>query len=129
MTPNYTARKSVVPSLSPLCIIFFWLIVPLIIQIFRIVAAKKSVIEFYDDKIVTKGGVFNTYENQSVFMGVYSVSLRQSFFGHIFNYGDIIVDCPGRWDIASFGIKDPQGLKKYLESKITARRVNKIVTN
>ena len=128
MKPNYVARKSVVPVLSPLCIIFFWLIVPLIIQIYRIIEAKKSIIEFYDDKIVVKGGVFNTFENQFVFMGVYSVSINQTLFGNIFNYGNIAVDCPGKWDVSTMGIVDPRGLKTYLETKITARGVQKIVT-
>ena len=129
MAPNYVAKKSAVPVLSPLCIIFFWLVVPLIIQIYRIVEAKKSVIEFYDDKMIVKGGVFNTYERQSVFMGVYSVSISQSFFGHIFGYGDIAVDCPGKWDVSTYGIKDPQALKHYLETKITARGINQVIMN
>ena len=129
MTPNYVAKKSAVPVLSPLCIIFFFLIVPLIIQIFRIIAARKTIIEFYDEKIVVKGGVFNTYERQSVFMGVYSVSIKQSFFGHVFGYGDISVDCPGKWDVSTRGIKDPQGLNHYLETKITARGIKQVITD
>ena len=116
--PNYIARKSVVAVLSPLCILFFWLVIPLIIQIVRILAAKNDIIEFYDDKIVRKSGILSKNETQSVFMGVYSVSLFQSLFGRMFGYGDLILDVPGEWDVSTAGIKDPKGLKAYLETKI-----------
>ena len=84
---------------------------------------------FYDEKIIVKSGVFNKSESQTVFSGVYSVSLSQSFMGRIFGYGDISVDCPGKWDIDTFGIKDPAALKRYLESKITSSGIQKIITN
>jgi hypothetical protein len=57
-------------------------------------------------------------------MGIYSVSVYKPFLGRIFDYGDIRVDCPGPWDINTDGIKDPDGLKKYLETKITSRGAN-----
>lgn len=119
--PNYTARKSAVAVLSPLCIIFFWLVIPLIIQIVRILIAKNDIIEFYDDKVVRKSGLISKNETQSVFMGVYSVSISQSLFGRIFGYGDLYLDVPGKWDVSTIGIKDPKGLKSYLETKITAK--------
>ena len=129
MEPNYVAKKSVAPVLSFWLIIFFWLVIPLIIQIARILSAKYYSIEFYDDKIVVKSGVLNKNESQSIFVGVYSVSVSQSFVGRIFNYGDIKVDCPGKWDIDTTGIKDPSELKKYLENKITARGMTNIIHN
>ena len=129
MKPNYVAKKSVTPVLSFWLIVFFWLVIPLIIQITRILSAKCYSIEFYDDKIVVKSGVLNKNEVQSVFGGVYSVSVSQSFVGRIFNYGKIQVDCPGRWDIDTEGIKDPSALKKYLENYITANGMTNIIHN
>ena len=129
MTPNYVARKSVLPALSFWLILFFWLIVPTIVQVFRILAARAYTIEFYDDKIITKSGVLNKQETQSVFAGVYSLSVSQSFFGRIVNYGDVRVDCPGKWDIDTTGIIDPYGLKKYLEGKITAKGTTNVIYN
>lgn len=116
--PNYTARKSVMPVIEPLLLVFFWLIIPLIIQIVKIVAAKKEVIEFYDDRVIRKSGILNKKETQSVFMGVYAVSIYRSLAGRMFGYGDLILDVPGKWDIATTGIKDPEGLKAYLETKV-----------
>ena len=129
MKPNYVAKKSVVPALSFWLILFFWLVIPLIIQIARVLQAKSYSAEFYDNKIVVKSGVFNRSEKQSVFAGVYSVSISKSFFGSIFGYGNISVDCPGTWDVNTEGIKDPEGLKKYLEGYITASGITKIIHN
>lgn len=127
MTPNYTVKKSIAASLSPLCIIFFWLIIPLIIQIVRILNATCETIEFYDDKIVCKSGILNKRERQSVFAGVYCVSIEQSLIGRILNYGDIAVDAPGKWDVSMSRVHNPKGLKSYLESKITTKNTNFII--
>ena len=129
MNPNYIAKKSVVSVLNFWLILFFWLIIPLIIQIARIVSVKKFSIEFYDNKVVTKSGVFAKNETQSVFKGVYSVSIHRSFMGSIFGYGDITVDCPGKWDIDTVGIKNPLELKKYLETKISAEGMTTVIHN
>ena len=129
MQPNYTARKSAVPALSFWLILFFWLVIPLIIQIVRIVAARAYVIEFYDERIVVKSGILNKKERQSVFSGVFMVSVEQSLGGQMFGYGNVVVDCPGKWDIDTCGIKDPRGLKEYLERYITSRGVVNVVQN
>ena len=129
MKPNYVAKKSVTAVLSFWLIVFFWLVIPVIIQIARILSAKCYSIEFYDNKIVVKSGVLSKQENQSVFAGVYSVSISQSFFGRIFNYGSVRVDCPGKWDVDTESIKDPSALKKYLENYITSNGMTNIIHN
>ena len=129
MTPNYVAKKSAASVLSFWLIVFFWLVIPLIIQIARIVSAKCYSIEFYDNKIIVKSGVLNKNERQSVFAGVYSVSVSQSLAGRILGYGDISVDCPGRWDVDTVGIKNPADLKNYLEGHITASGMTNIIHN
>lgn len=129
MTPNYVAKKSAASVLSFWLIVFFWLVIPLIIQIARIVSAKCYSIEFYDNKIIVKSGVLNKNERQSVFAGVYSVSVSQSLAGRILGYGDISVDCPGRWDVDTVGIKNPAALKNYLEGHITASGMTNIIHN
>ena len=129
MEPNYVAKKSAVSVLSFWLILFFWLVIPLIIQIARILSAKCYTLEFYDNKVVTKSGVLNKSENQTVFSKVYSVSLSQTLFGRMFGYGNITVDCPGAWDIDTCGIKNPAGLKKYLESHISSNGITNVIHN
>lgn len=128
MRPNYVARKSSVAPNAWLIPLFI-LIIPVFIFIVKVVIARHYVIEFYNDKIVVKSGVLNTQERQSVFMGVYSVSISQSLWGRMCGYGNISVDCPGRWDIDTECIENPQALKHYLETKITAKGVTNVVYN
>ena len=120
MKPNYVAKKSIASVLSFWSIISCIFIIPIFFLIAKIIAASKYRIEFYDDKIITYTGVINTTKRQSVFLGVASTSVEQSLFGHMFNYGDVVVDCVGNWDIDTYGIKNPNGLEEYLQTKIVA---------
>ncbi len=120
MKPNYVARKSLIGVLSFWRIFWCILIIPLIVLIFRLIAASAYKIEFYDDKIITYSGVLDTTKKQSVFMGVTSTSVTRSLFGRIFNYGDVLVDCVGKWDIDTTGIKNPVELERYLQTKIVS---------
>lgn len=117
-TPNYVASKTAWDAVTPLRILFFWLIIPLIILIVDIVRNKKDKIEFYDKYVIEKSGILSKKEKRSVFAGVYSVSVEQSVWGRIFNYGNVKVDVVGRWDINTYGISHPNELKKYLENYI-----------
>ncbi len=129
MKPNYIAKKSIVSVLSLWLILFSWLIIPAIIQIYRIIATICYSIEFYDNKIVVKDGIIVKNERQSVFAGVYAVSIQQSIMGRIFGYATLQVDCPGRWDLDTTGIKNARDLKEYLESRITTQGMTNIIHN
>lgn len=131
MQPEYVAKKSILPAFSFRRVILFFLIVPLIMIICEVIKLKKDVIEFYDGKIVCKKGVFSKSETTTVFMGVYAVNIEQSYFGKIFNYGNVKVDAVGKWDINSTGIENPKELKAYLENfvKQTAQSAVKVVVN
>lgn len=125
MEPNYVVRKSILPAFTFWRVILFFLIVPLIILICNIVMLKKDVIEFYDGKIIHRKGVLNMSETTTVFMGVYAVNIEQSFFGRMFNYGDVKVDAVGKWDVDCSAVKNPKGLKAYLE-KFTEQPDNSV---
>ena len=118
MKPDYVAKKSAFLELDLILILLSFLIVPLIIQICRIIVAKKNVIEFYPDKIVTKSGVLNVKKTETAFEGIGSISVQQTLWGRIFNYGTVLVDGPHKWLISSFGIAKPKELAQYLETRI-----------
>ncbi|MBQ8230038.1 MAG: PH domain-containing protein [Clostridia bacterium] len=118
MQPKYTARKSAIGSLSFWLIVSCILIIPIFIVIFKIIAAKNYIIEFYDDKIITRSGVINKNKKQSIFMGVTATNVEQTLFGRLFNYGNVNVDCVGKWDIDTTNIKNPEALERYLQTKI-----------
>lgn len=117
-TPNYVASKTAWNAITPLRILFFWLIIPLIVLIVDIIRYKKDKIEFYDRYVIEKSGLLSKREKKSTFAGIYSVSVEQNVWGRIFKYGDVKVDVVGRWDIDTYGISHPNELKKYLETKI-----------
>ncbi len=121
MKPNYVAKKSAWKACHPVLVLLFWLVIPLIIIIARIIILKHERIEFYDNKVVFKKGVFRRKEIVTTFLGVLSVSVDQTFIGRIFNYGDVVVDAVGRWDISTEDIARPRKLKRYLETKAASR--------
>ena len=118
MKPNYVAKKSAMAVVSFWSIVSCILIIPIFVLLFRILATKQYRIEFYDDKIITYSGLINTNKKQSVFMGVTATSVDQTLLGKIFNYGNVKVDCVGKWDIDTTYIKNPNELETYLQSKI-----------
>lgn len=118
MKPDYVATKTALRAITFWRIVFCWLIIPAIIMVVDIIKLKNDRIEFYEDHIVVKSGILNKKERKSAFMGVMSVSVNQSLFGRIFGYGDVSVDVTGKWDVDTRGVKDPQGLVRYLEKRI-----------
>ena len=129
MTPLYVAKKSCLRAFTPLRILFFWLIIPTILILIDIIQLKNETVEFYEDYILVKSGVLSKKQRRSVFSGVYSVSIDQSVFGRMFNYGDVRIDVPGKWDVNTDGIKDPEALSHFLEGKITAKGTVSILGN
>ena len=115
---NYVAKKSAWSEVTFFGIIACILIIPIFILIGKIIIAKKYRIEFYDDKIITYQGVINVRKKQVAFGGVTGVSVNKGLKGRIFNFGDVEVDCVGEWDVDTYGVKDPDKLEEYLQTKI-----------
>ena len=122
MKPNYVAKKTAWAGVTPLCVLFFWLVIPLIVMICRIVSLMHQVTEFYDGYVIVKSGVLSKNERKPVFPSILSVSVSQTFWGRIFGYGDVSVDVVGKWDINLYGVCDPKGLRKFLEDKVTSAK-------
>lgn len=118
MEPNYVATKSTASQITFLRVLACILIIPIFILVYRCLKAKSYKIEFYDDKVIAYNGIISKSKKQSVFMGVAATSVSQSIKGRMFNYGNVSVDCVGKWDIDTTDIKDPYGLEQYLQTKI-----------
>ena len=130
MKPEYVATKSAWGAVTFLRVVFFWLIIPLIVMICHIVILKNERIEFYQNQIVVKSGVLSKKQKKSTFMGVLSVSTEQSLFGRICKYGTVKVDVPGRWDVNTEYISNPQALADYLETRIVSgNNTTHVITN
>ncbi len=113
--PNYVIRKSAWSVVRPWHILLFFLIVPLIIMIVKIINVKDDTISFYNNKVVQRSGIFSKYERTNILTRVLSVTVKQTFWGRIFNYGTIYIDVVGKWDINMRGVKNPMEAKAYLE--------------
>ena len=130
MQANYVAKKSAWSAVRLGRVLLIWLIIPIFIIIFDIIRLKNETIEFYDERIVTRKGVLSKKVKKTIFTGVVSVSVNQSLFGRIFNYGNVEVDVMGEWDVNTKGIANPHKLEEYLETKIINKNAfANVVTN
>jgi uncharacterized membrane protein YdbT with pleckstrin-like domain len=128
--PNYVMRKSAWSVVRPWHILLGFLIVPLIIMIVKIINIKDETISFYNNRVVVRSGIFSKHERTNILTRVLSVTVKQTFWGRIFNYGTVQVDVVGKWDINMRGVKDPMAAKAYLERFVpNGRRMNQIITD
>ncbi len=135
MKPDYVAKKSILGECGGkifICILFCWLIVPIFLMIYMIIEVKKFRIEFYKDKVIMHRGFLHTEERQSILTTIVGVRINRSIAGNIFNYGDVVVDMVGRWDIDTRAIKDPVALKNHLKSimdQTGAKNLNQFIAD
>ena len=128
--PNYVIRKSAWSVIRPWHILLFFLIVPLLIMIWKIINIKDETISFYNNKVVIKSGILRKNERTTILTPVLSVTVKQTFWGRIFNYGNIHVDMVGKWDINMRGVKNPMEAKAFLENFVAnGRTVKPFVMN
>ena len=119
---EYLIRKSAWSAVTPMTILFFWLIIPLIIMVVRIIILKHDKTYFYKDRVICKDGILSKNETETSFVGISAVSVHQSLLGRIFKYGDIYVDVIGKWKVEIKGVKDPVRVKDYLKEFIVSRQ-------
>lgn len=135
MEPDYVAKKSILGECGGkifICILFCWLIVPIFLMIYMIIEVKKFRIEFYKDKVIMHRGFLHTEERQGILTTIVGVRINRSIAGNIFNYGDVVVDMVGRWDIDTRAIKDPVALKNHLKSimdQTGAKNLNQFIAD
>ena len=128
--PNYVIKKSAWSVIKWWHIVFGIFIIPLLIMIWKIINIKDESISFYNNKVVHRSGIFSKHEKTTILTRVLSVTVRQTFWGRIFNYGTIYVDMMGKWDISMRGIKNPMGAKAYLEKFVAnGSGMRQILTN
>ena len=118
MEAQYVAKKSKLASITFWRILFCWLIFPLVFLLIDILKLSSYKLEIFENQIVETDGILSKNQKQTAFNGVVSVSVNQSFFGRLFNYGSIKMDIVGKNDFYIENIKDPNKFKSFLETKI-----------
>lgn len=103
------------------------LIINAIVIACAVIYARNYELRFYGNKVVEKYGIFSTHEKSSVLTPILGVSISQSFWGKIFNYGSIDIDVVGKkWDITTTHIKAPYEFKEFLEKFIDNTDYDKV---
>lgn len=116
MKPNFVAKKSAYSVIRLWKII---LILPILFMIPQIIKAKSEKVEFYDDYIVEKKGVFRKVSQTYVNPGIVTVSTEQSFCGRLGNFGNVKMSVIGKpLNVDLTYIKRPKKLKAYLDTKL-----------
>ena len=116
MKPNFVAKKSAYSVIRLWKII---LILPILVMIPQIIKAKSEKVEFYDDYIVEKKGVFRKVSQTYVNPGIVTVSTEQSFRGRLGNFGNIKMSVIGKpLNVDLTYVKRPKKLKAYLDTKL-----------
>ena len=118
MKPEFVAQKSGWAAVSFWRILSCILIIPIPFFVLRILTARAYRIEFYADKIIVHSGFLTVRKKDMIFSGVLTVSTEQSLWGQLCNYGTVVVDAVGKWDVGSTYIKHPEKLEAYLQTRI-----------
>ena len=123
--PHIVARKSLITAFRLWHLLFFWTIIPPLINIvWRIIVLKNTYVEFYDSYVIKKKGVINKTTEKCMFPKVMACNVHRPWLGRIFNYGNISIDAIGKWDVDLTNIKRPQYIKKYLDKHfISAKEI------
>lgn len=95
----------------------FWLI----LQTWIIILAKTFTLRVYKDRIVTRNGLIRRTEVQEVNFGLIILGVRESFWGRVFDFGEVEVQCVGRADKIYVGIFDPWGLRSCLQENFVQK--------
>ena len=128
--PQFIARKSKWLAVRWWHLLFFWTIIPLLHLWWRCIVLNHQKVEFYDSYVIKKRGVFNKVEEQCMFPKVISCNVKRTFWGRIFNYGDVKVDSIGKWDIDLTGIKKPVQVSRCVKRHfVTAKDVRAMKQN
>ena len=94
-----------------------------IVQLLRVIIAKKTTWTFYDGAVIyKKGRVFYTEENtrdMEFFPGM-SVSVRRTVKGKLCSYGDIVISngAGEAGEIVMLGVKKPKKVQKMLRNML-----------
>ncbi len=91
-----------------------------------IVVIRCQYVEFYDDYVVRKTGVFIKRSRRTIFPQLTSVSSQK----HVLNWGEVIIDVVGPWDVDLTDIARPGALRDYLlDHMVNSAAVENIGSN
>ena len=106
-----------------------WCVIPISIIITKYIIYGHQYVEFYDDYVVQKTGVFFKTSKKTAFPEVTGVRTYKNILG----YGNVYIDAVGPWDVEGDLLKKiarPEDLREYLvDHMINSAAVENISNN
>ena len=87
-----------------------WCVFPITICVVKVIILRHKYIEFYDNCVIERWGVFNKHTKKTVFPEVTAVTTQKNILG----YGDVFIDVVGPWDVKFDDMSKPDDLRDYL---------------
>ncbi len=125
---NLNVRETILKNaeLHPVQLIIAWiwgvlgcflLFIPTIVAIKKTITYLNTELSVTDKRVIGKAGFINSASLDAPLNKIQNVTVDSGLFGKIFNYGNVKIQTAGD-AIAFFGIKDPDGFKKFLMNQI-----------
>ncbi len=93
--------------------VFCWLIIPLIIAIWKHAAL---IIRVYEDRVVIETGVLSKHVKEIFITDIRTIDIKQTFIQRVVNIGDIMLATAGTssYEIIACGLPNPMDIKKMI---------------
>lgn len=118
---NYVLTKSAWKAFTIWRILFIWTIIPIIVIIVHIFVLKRDRTYFYNDRVISRSGVFSKHVKETSFIGVSAICVDQSLWGRMFGFGDLHVDVVGKWKVTIKGVKRPMEAREFLTNYVVRK--------
>ncbi len=94
-------------------LIFFWLIVPLVVAIYR---RYSFVMRIYPGRVSVEEGMFAKEYSEFFIKDIRSIDVRQGFWGRLVGIGDVVISTAATVDAAeeARGVRHPTQIKELL---------------
>lgn len=90
------------------------------------ITIKNTTIKFYKNKYRIQSGFIHRYDSEILLTNILSVSVYQGLWGHLFDFGDVLINVVGRKHILLSEVKNPYALKRYIQSRLDQTDLNTI---
>ena len=119
---QFTPQKCLIPLFWSWVfgILFFWLLfIPLVKAIQKNIEITKTEYAVTDKKVIEKTGLFSVVCDEMKLDKNENITLYKTFWGKVFNYGDVHIQGTNRNHINFYGIKDAEIIKSQLSRLIS----------
>ncbi len=126
MKKSYEIRYSIIGYTGGwliLAILFFWILfIPVIVWIGYCISVSCKRGTIVGDKLTLESGVIAKKTSSILITQCLSVRVEQSFFGSIFDYGTVRMNCVGRHsDVTFVKVKEPNLLAGFIEQNLAVK--------